>query len=528
MKTKHFFVVLLGFGAALPAQSAHALSTLAPHISTASGQYTTNQITVEGTASANSGITSVQYLFNGSGPYTATKPNTNNWNKWQAAVSLSAGTNVFQVWAVGTEGLSSTNTAHYFLIVKSPIAVSVVGSGKVVPNYNGRELIIDHSYTMVAVPGSGQVFAGWSGTVTSGRALLNIEMQSGENLTAAFEPSPFTNGLTGIYDGLFYDSNNLSETSSGYLTLALRGDNGVFSGSIMLDGQTKSFAGQFASDGSAQLTIKRPANENVSLSLALDLSGVNGLTGSIVCESTNPANAFDASLQAYRVISRNSDYVGYYTWAMNGSLFDGGTGPEGYSYGTAIIPPQGEAALSLYLSDGISTIARGGLTEGGLFPLYLSLNGGEGSLSGWLTFATNGLTVNTMEWFKKPVIRGYYTNGFALTNLPLVLSPYLKGTNTLGSSNVVVQLSGGDLTGTLTDFVTLGAGKNFSVTDTNHIAVSLDLKTGIFSGTFIDPADGESALLRGALVQPSQEAFGLFLPTNHLSGAATITVAPVP
>jgi hypothetical protein len=528
MKTKHFFVVLLGLWAALSAQSTRVLATPAPHISTASGQYTTNQITVEGSVTANSGITSVQYLFNGSDPYTATQPNTNNWNKWQATVSLIAGTNVFQVWAVGTNGLSITNTAHYFLIVKSPITVSVAGAGKVVPNYNGKQLIIDHSYTMVAVPGSGQVFAGWSGTVTSNHALLNFEMESGENLTATFEPSPFTKGLTGIYDGLFYDTNSLSETSSGYLTLTLGGDHGVFSGSIMLDGQTKSFAGQFAGDGSAQLTIKRPAKGNLSLTLSLDLSGVNGLTGSIVCASTNSTNAFDASLQAYREISWNSDYIGYYTWAMNGSLFGGGTGPEGYSYGTATIPAKGEAVLSLYLSDGVSTIAKGGLTEGGLWPLFLSLNGSQGSLSGWLTFATNGLTVNTMEWFKRPVVHGYYTNGFALTNLPLVLSPYLKGTNSLGSSNVVVQLSGDDLTNTLIDLVTLGAGTNFSVMDTNHIAVSLDLKTGIFSGTFIDPADGEGAPFRGALVQPSQEAFGFFLPTNDLGGAATITVAPTP
>jgi Divergent InlB B-repeat domain len=526
MKAKHFFVVLLGLWAVLSTQSAHALTAPAPHISTASGQYTTNQITVEGTARANSGITSIQYLFNGSGPYSATQPNTNNWNKWQATVSLNAGTNIFQVWAVGTNGLSPTNSAHYFLIVKSPITVSVVGSGKVVPNYNGKQLIIDHSFSMVAVPGSGQVFAGWSGTVTSNHALLNFEMQSGENLTATFEPSPFTNGLTGIYDGLFYDTNSPSETSSGYLTLTLGGDHGVFSGSIMLDGQTKSFAGQFAGDGSAQLTIKRPANGNLSLSLSLDLSGVNGLTGSIVCASTNSTNAFDAPLQAYRLISENSNYMGYYTWAMNGSLFDGGTGPEGYSYGTATIPPKGNAALSLYLSDGVSTIAKSGLTEGGLLPLYLSLNGSHGSLSGWLKFATNGLTVNTMEWFKKPVMSGFYTNGFTLTNLPLVLSPYLKGTNTLGSSNVVVQLSGGDLTSALIDFVTLGAGTNFSVTDTNHIAVSLDLKTGIFTGTFIDPADGQSAPLHGALVQPSLEAFGFFMPTNHLSGGATITAAP--
>jgi hypothetical protein len=523
MTTKYSFAILIGVWTSFAAQATPVRSTPEPHIGTASGQYTTNQITVEGTATANSGITSIEYLFNGGGPYTATQPNTNNWNKWQATVSLSAGTNVFQVWAVGTNGLSRTNTAQYFLIVKTPITVSIAGSGKVAPDYNGQELVIGRSYTMTAVRDSGQVFAGWSGTVTSDHPTLKFQMQAGENLTATFEPSPFSNGLTGVYDGLFYDSNSLTEASSGFLTVTLGGDYGIFSGSLMLDGQTKNFGGQFDANGSAQLTLVRPVKGNLSLSLSLDLSGVNGLTGSVVCTSTNSTNAFDASLQAYKVISRNSNYVAYYTWAMNGSLVNGGAGPEGYSYGTVTVPREGDAKVSVYLSDGSSTIVSHGLTEAGLLPLYLYLNSGNGSLSGWLTFDTNGSTVNTMQWFKKPVAQGFYSNGYSLTNVQLALSPYEKGTNTLGTTNVVVQLSGGDLTDTLTDFVTLDRGTNFAVTDTNHIAVSLNLETGIFSGTFIDPIDGKSAPLRGALVQTAREAFGFFMPTNHLGGAVSVT-----
>jgi hypothetical protein len=409
----------------------------------------------------------------------------------------------------------------------SEITVSVVRGGKVVPNYNDKSLSIGHAYTMVAVPDRGQVFAGWSGTVTSDHAVLNFTMQAGEALTATFEPSPFTNGLTGVYDGLFYDSNLLSEASSGYLTLTLGGEDGFFSGSIMLDGQRKSFGGQFDANGSAQLTIPRPVKQNLSLSLSLDLSGSNGLAGTVIC--TNSTNTFDASLQAYKVVRQTSDYAGYYTWAMNGSLIAGGAGPTGYSYGIATVPKQGAATVDLYLSDGSSTIVSGGLTEAGMLPLYVPLDKGHGSLSGWLTFANNGLTdTNYMQWFKKPTAQGYYPTGYALTNLPLALSPYEKGTNTLGTTNIVVQLSGGDLTNMLTDFVTLDAGRKFIVTDTNKIAVSLNLKTGIFTGTFIDPMDGKSTSLRGALVQPEGEAFGLFTPNDHLSGALTIMAAPAP
>ena len=256
------------------------------------------------------------------------------------------------------------------------------------------------------------------------------------------------------------------------------------------------------------------------------IPGSNGLTGTVIC--TNATNAFSASFQAYKVTLQNSNYVGYYTWALDGSLFDGGTGPEGYSYGTITVPKEGEAIAAMYLSDGLFPVVAGELTKDGLWPFYLSLYGGHGSLSGWLTFATNGLTTSSMQWFKNPMTGGDYTNGFTLTNLALILSPYQKGTNTLGTSNVVVLLAGGGLTNSLTDYVTLGAGTNFLVTDTNSVAVSLNLKTGFFTGTFIDPQDGKSAPLRGVEVQPSGLAFGLFTITNHLSGAATITAAPAP
>ena len=219
-------------------EGAIALPAPEPHIGTASGQYTTNHITVEGIERPDSGVTSIQYLLNGSGPYTALQPNTNNWNKWDAAVTLNPGSNIFEVWAVATNGLSHTNTARYFLVVKSPITVSVAGSGRVVPNYNGKELVVGRSYTMVAVPAAGQVFVGWAGSAKSHHADLNFLMQEGEDLVATFEAGPFTNGLPGVYEGLFYDTNNLSEASSGYLTLTLAGKLGIFSGSMTLDGRT--------------------------------------------------------------------------------------------------------------------------------------------------------------------------------------------------------------------------------------------------------------------------------------------------
>ena len=287
------------------------------------------------------------------------------------------------------------------------------------------------------------------------------------------------------------------------------------------------FGHQFDSSGNANLTILRsPAKGDLSLSLSLDMTGTNGLTGTVIC--TNASNTFNATLQAYKIVRQNTNYAGYYTWAMDGSLAIGGTGPGGYSYGTVILPRQGNATVDVNLSEGYSTVLSSGLTAEGLLPLYLSLDGGHASLSGWLKFETNDLTFNSMQWFENPAALGTYTNGFALTNLSLALSPYTKGTNTLGTTNVVVYLTGGDLGESLTDSVSLGAGAHFPSGNTNSVVVSLDLKTGIFSGTFTDPTDDKKTKFQGALVQPTSQAFGFFLPTNHLGGAAAITAAPAP
>jgi hypothetical protein len=517
MKPLH--LALLGTWATL---SAYGLTTPAPRIDTPSGQYTLTPITVEGTAAGGSSITSVQYLVNGNGPLTATQPNTNNWNKWQATIDLTAGSNLFQVYAVGSNGVSPTNSGHYFLVVKSPITVSIVGSGTIVKNYNGQQLVEDRKYTMVAMPGKGQVFKGWSGTESSTQESLTFLMQAGENLTATFEASPFTNGLTGVYDGLFYVAGNQSESNSGYLTLKLGGD-GKFSGGVALDGQSNHFNSQFNAEGSAQWTVHRTKKTDLSFSVMLDLSGANGLTGSVSSASTNPALAFNATVQAYQELEEASNYDGYYNWAMNGSG-TGGSGPEGHSYGTANVSPNGKVVINLFLSDGSTAFVSSRLTKGGFFPLYIPLYAREGSLSGWLTFTHIGLTSNPVDWFKDSIEHGPYTNGFALTGLSLALSPYLKGTNTLGTSNVVVTLSAGDISGVVTDFGTFRAKGIVPLSSSaSNGVVSFNVTNGIFVGSFIDPADGKTNAIHGALVQPTMEALGYFIYSNHLSGNVLIS-----
>ncbi|HUD46923.1 MAG TPA: hypothetical protein VMR33_08835 [Candidatus Baltobacteraceae bacterium] len=494
---------------------------------------TTNQITVSGTTKPGSGVTSVQYTIDGNGPITATQLNDKNWNNWEAAVPLMVGSNRFQVWADGPGGASISNSANYFMVVTNSIAILTFGKGAETPNLNGKELVIDKDYKILAVPDNGQFFAGWTGSVTSAEPKLTFLMQSNMHLIATFVPNPFTtNNLTGLYGGLFWDTNNPSETNAGLLTMTLA-DDGNFGGQISVDGGVVPFDGRFDTNGAAQLSLHRYTRAELTVSLALDLNGVNGLTGTVASVGTNGSGAFAATLEAYRELDADHiprDFGGNYTVAMNGA----GNGnpsnaPQGFSYGTASVGSGGHVNLHLFLSDGTTAITSGDLTGNGYLPLYVSLYAGRGSALGWIAF-TNGRPTTNYEifWFKEPVAGDTYVGGFSLTNRTVWIDPHKPpagGANVLGLTNAVVQFTGSDLAVSLSDPLTLNAEGVGSGANTNVVKLTVHNQTGLFKGSFIDPTKGQKVLFHGAALESMRQGLGYFMTDDGLSGAVVITAA---
>jgi hypothetical protein len=507
-------------------------------------QVTATSFLVSGTTTPGSGVTSVQYMVNGAGPSTATQLNTHNWNNWQAPVTLTrAGTNLFQVWAVGSGGTSHTNSATYFLLVTNPISITTNGIGHVTPNLNGRELIVGHTYTIMAVPGAGQYFAGWSGSLIASRPTLTFQMQSNMALVASFVANPFTNNdLAGAYAGLFSEGASSSATNSGYLDLTLTGSGknaGMFSGRIWLDGSMYSFNNQrMNADATAQFTISRHMRRlgDLTVALILDPSGASGLTGAISSAGTNGTGAFDSSLQAYRTFHHAAThYEGSYTWGMNGA----GSGdptliPQGYSFGTASVNLYGEVKLPiLYMSDGTETSFAGVLDENGLLPLYTTFTTrkyGTGTVMGWVLF-TNGVpTTNyNISWFRTAYSHApSFTNGFTLTERTIMLAPYTqphRGTNAMGDTNVVVQLFWADLPAPVNYGIDLSSAGVSSSAD--PVKVSLNNMNGLFSGWFLDPTSNATNHFQGAVLEAPQNGLGYFLTagTNQTSGSVVLLPA---
>ena len=425
---------------------------------------------------------------------------------------------------------------------KLTVTINPAKSGAVSPNLNGKTLLVNHSYAVRAMAGKGQAFTNWSGIVQSDNPSLTFVMPgiSNATLTANFIPSPFANnGVAGAYAGLFWDTNNPSNETSGGFSATVA-DNGVIAGQVKIAGVTTAFATTLYANGSATLTLPRHGQDSLVLTLQVDLSGLETITGTVA----DANNTFSAQLTAYRAgfsaSSPATDFEGHYTWAMPAPT---GVAPAGNSYGTAMIAAAGGVQLGLNLGDGTITTASGALSKNGLMPLYVSLYNGQGSLLAWLSFVkTSGrLSINGAFWFKNGIAlskmdasgnpvpltikTGPYPDGFTLTNLSLLMAAYVaegKGTNALDATNVAIQISGADLTNSITNSIAVNSsGIGGSKAST---AVNISDKTGLFSGSFKDAVSGATVLYHGAVLQPLQAGYGFFID-GGLSGAVIIEAA---
>jgi len=447
----------------------------------------------------------------------------------EAATTNMAGTysvivsNLFGSQTSSQAVLTVTPLPH---VTKEKLAVKInpANSGAVGPNLNGASLIVAHSYTVNAVAHKGQAFANWSGIVQSDSPSLTFIMPDVSNATlwANFIPSPFAgNGVAGAYAGLFWDTNNPSNESSGWFSATLA-DNGVMDGLVKIAGVSTTFATTFQADGTVTVGLKRPNLGSLVLTLLVELTGTGTMRGTVA----DASNTFKANLTAFRAGFSPSNPAtldkGYYTWAMPGAA---GNAPAGYSYGTATIAAAGGVGLTLFLSDGTAATASGALSTNGQMPLYVSLYGGKGSLLCWLSFtnSTSVLSTNAVYWFKNPVTKGFYPDGFNLTNLPLWMGAYTaeaKGINGLDATTVSVQLSAADLTNSIAQAIALNSS-GFGGSTTN-ISVNVSDKTGLFRGSFKDPSSGKKVPLQGALLRALPAGYGFFNTSAGLSGAVVI------
>ncbi len=326
-------------------------------------------------------------------------------------------------------------TADYTPTNLSPTQIEVVinGNGTVSPDYSGRTLVPGNSYSMTAKPDTGSVFAGWTGTVVTNAATLKFDFQTNMVEQADFVASPFP-PYVGTYNGLFWSSNGVTESNAGMLKGLTVTAKGSYSGSLLLNGASKSLSGSFDSTLKASNALAFGSSEGtVAVMMALISNGVAPeITGTVSNENWVATN-----LLAGR--ATNDDFVSSAYTLLISADTNATTSPlaDGYalisgSQGTARNPAT--AKISGALADGTTFSQSTPVALDGSVPVFASLYNKKGLVLGWLNL-TNA-SGDTLSWVHPALNSGLFTTAFTSTN-PVQISPWTNPP----ASNILAQLT---------------------------------------------------------------------------------------
>jgi len=422
----------------------------------------------------------------------------------------------------------SVRSAVATLTVGALFALEINGQGTVTPNDNGQVLPTGHSYKLTAKPDPGYSFAGWTGSIVAGTPVLAFTMETNMSLVANFVPNPFI-PQQGTFNGLFMDSNDSTEGSSGFFTLALT-TSGAFTGKIMTSGSTYSLptATPFGLGGQAEFTV--PTKQSaLTFNLQLDVSdpASQQITGTV------SDGAWTAGLTADRAVfsattNKAVNYEGLYTLAIAGSE-DATASPGGLGCATLSISPAGLITMAGNLADGTPMSQSVSVSKDGRWPFYAAYPaapaGNGGAVLGWLIFSNQPATAlgGTLSWFRPagnaPAV---YQSGFTNLAVPVIGSAYNPADNPLlALSTGQVTLDGGSLPFAITNQATLSSSGTITVSppNTDKLALTINKTTGAISGSFANPSNPKQSIkVNGVLLQNQTNAVGYFLGTSQ-SGA---------
>ncbi len=488
------------------------------------GNRSTNpNVNVIGTVADNNGVASIICTFNGGAPQTVALTT----NKWTNAVVCNPGTNVIVVQSVDLAGnLSVPATNSFFYVVSNAFTLVINGNGTVTKNFTGNMLELGRGYQLTAKPLNGfNVFSNWTGYVpASNNLVLNFIMSPGLVINANFVTNPFI-PITGTYNGLYYETNQVKLTSAGMFTFTLA-SNGVFSGKLLSTNTTSlAISGQFDASGNALLSVPRTKQSNLVVNIQLDITNYSDIvSGSL----TDPG--WSAVMDGDRAVTNATaaGVSGSYTIDIPGVA--GTNGPGGDSFATVVVKTNGTVTMTASLADGVTTAPISestGIAKSGRWPFFASLYSGKGFMIGWNNLTNQGYpTVGDggINWIKatnSPVSK-FYPAGF--TNDTETAGSIFFVTNKtrfmdVGDSAIVV-LSGGNLPAPITNEFTWDTNNVTKLLTNNYpgtdkITLTITPAAGQFSGTFMHPTTKASVKISGALFQQQNIGAGFFPGTNQ-------------
>ncbi|HUI05409.1 MAG TPA: PKD domain-containing protein [Verrucomicrobiae bacterium] len=353
--------------------------------------------------------------------------------------------------------------------------------------------------------------------------VAHVSARSAEDCARSFVAP---GSLLGTYNGLAIQTNEPTHASSGSLQL-VASKTGSFAAKLFLGGKKAAFKGQFDASGNATNRVVSMGPSPVLVILHLDLAcGTDQITGTI------SDGVFTSEVLADRAVYSRANpcpWVGKYTLLLvPPEGVDPGL-PQGYGHGTLAVAATGGGKLSVVLSDGTKIKGDLPVSKHGTWPLYDGLYKNQGACIGWVMFGTNDALEATVDWFRPPISgSAFYPAGFT-TDVALVGEKYDASVagESLAPGTRQITLDGGNLTSSIVETVAVDAAGNVSVLPPNNegLTLTLQLKRGLFSGSFTHPALNETIGFKGAVLQNSNAGAGHFLGTNE-SGAVILQPTP--
>ncbi len=362
----------------------------------------------------------------------------------------------------------------------------------------------------------GVVTVGIRAQDTGGTANGGVNVSPVQTLTITIPQNAFSY-LAGPFAGLFYDTNTAANASSGYFSLALA-TNGTFSGYLLSAGNSNIFSGQFGvSNAHAAVTA---STYNLDLTVDTTAAWTETVTGSI----SNSGASWNAPLLSYRAgysATFPTSLAGTYLFALPG-FADPADGPAGDSLLKLAVTVTGAVSLTGYTADDTYAAQSSLISTAGYYPLYVPLynHGADGALIGWLAFTgelTNSVTsASTITWFNDAGATALYPAGFTNQAAPFAAQYDSTLSDLLSFSSGTVILSGGDLSGPVTNLVTLSA--NVITVDpsaTNGLSLTMDRASGEIIGTFVGPNNRTNVIDSVILQNTTNVARGYFIGPSH-------------
>src|SRR5262249_2754100 len=163
-------------------------------------------------------------------------------------------------------------------------------------------------------------------------------------------------------------------------------------------------------------------------------------------------------------------------------------GPEGTGFATVKVDAGGMVSFAGTLADGTRVTQRVAQSRAGLCPLYTSLAGGQGFLTGWLlvtNHSSNDIR-GDLRWTRAASTKAkYYPAGFSNTVSALgarYVRPLAPDDLVVTLATNSVRFSGGNLTQAFANPIALGAWSKVTNLGDTRLSLTFTLSSGLFSG----------------------------------------------